>query len=81
MTNLKSLEISAKVHLAGVESVIKMIDDIENNSLMTVETSEMKNIIKEIKAVAAKTENKKYKTFLNQLVKDCESKIYKTVDK
>ena len=81
MTNLKSLEISAKVHLAGVESVIKMVDDIENNSLMTVETSEMKNIIKEIKAVAAKTENKKYKTFLNQMIKDCESKIYKTVDK
>ena len=81
MTNLKSLEISAKVHLAGVESVIKMVDDIENNSLMTVEISEMKNIIKEIKAVAAKTENKKYKTFLNQMIKDCESKIYKTVDK
>ena len=81
MTNLKSLEISAKVHLAGVESVIKMVDDIENNSLMTVEISEMKNIIKEIKAVAAKTENKKYKTFLNQMIKDCEAKIYKTVDK
>ena len=81
MTNLKSLEISTKVHLAGVESVIKMVDDIENNSLMTVEISEMKNIIKEIKAVAAKTENKKYKTFLNQLIKDCEAKIYKTVDK
>ena len=81
MTNLKSLEISAKVHLAGVESVIKMVDDIENNSLMTVEISEMKTIIKEIKAVAAKTENKKFKTFLNQMIKDCESKIYKTVDK
>lgn len=81
MTNLKSLEISANVHLAGVEGVIRMIDDIENNSLMTVETSEMKNIIKEIKAVAAKTENKKFKTFLNQLIKDCEGKIYKTVDK
>ena len=81
MTNLKSLEISAKVHLAGVESVIKMVDDIENNSLMTVEISEIKNIIKEIKAVAAKTENKKFKTFLNQLIKDCEGKIYKTVDK
>lgn len=81
MTNLKSLEISAKVHLAGVENVISMIDDIENNSLMTVESSEMKNIIKEIKAVAAKTENKKFKTFLNQLIKDCEGKIYKTVDK
>ena len=41
MTNLKSLEISAKVLQAGVENVISMIDDIENNSLMTVETSEM----------------------------------------
>ena len=81
MTNLKSLEISAKVHWAGVESVIKRVDDIENNSLMTVEISEIKNIIKEIKAVAAKTENKKFKTFLNQLIKDCEGKIYKTVDK
>ena len=29
MTNLKSLEISAKVHLAGVENVISMIDNIE----------------------------------------------------
>ena len=46
MTNLKSLEISAKVHLAGVENVISMIDNIENNSLMTVEASEMKNVIK-----------------------------------
>ena len=81
MTNLKSLEISTRVHLAGVEGVIRMIDDIENNSLMTVETSEMKNIIKEMKAVAAITENKKFKTFLNQLIKDCEGKIYKTVDK
>ena len=81
MTNLKSLEISVKVHLAGVEGVIRMIDDIENNGLMTVETSEMKNIIKDIKAVAAITDNKKYKTFLNQLIKDCEGKIYKTVDK
>ena len=49
MTNLKSLEISARVHLAGVEGVIRMIDDIENNSLMTVETSEMENIIKTLK--------------------------------
>ena len=81
MTNLKSLEISANIHLAGVEGVIRMIDDIENNSLMTVETPEMKNIIKGIKAVAAITENKKFKTFLNQLIKDCEGKIYKTVDK
>ena len=81
MTNLKSLEISANIHLAGVEGVIRMIDDIENNSLMTVEASEMKNIIKGIKAVAAITENKKFKTFLNQLIKDCEGKIYKTVDK
>ena len=81
MTNLKSLEISANIHLAGVEGVIRMIDDIENNSLMTVETSEMKNIIKGIKAVAAITENKKFKAFLNQLIKDCEGKIYKTVDK
>ena len=81
MTNLKSLEISARVHLAGVEGVIRMIDDIENNSLMTVETSEMKNIIKGMKAVAAITENKKFKAFLNQLIKDCEGKIYKTVDK
>lgn len=81
MTNLKSLEISTNVHLAGVESVIRMIDDIENNSLMTVEASEMKNIIKDIKAVAVITDNKKFKTFLNQLIKDCEGKIYKTVDK
>lgn len=81
MTNLKSLEISANIHLAGVEGVIRMIDDIENNSLMTVEASEMKNIIRGIKAVAAITENKKFKTFLNQLIKDCEGKIYKTVDK
>ena len=81
MTNLKSLEISANVHLAGVEGVIRMIDDIENNSLMTVEISEMKNIIKGIKAVAAITENKKFKALLNQLIKDCEGKIYKTVDK
>ena len=81
MTNLKSLQITTKVHLNGVQSVLSMLNDIGDNSLMTLETSEMKNIIKEIKAVAAKTENKKFKTFLNQLIKDCEGKIYKTVDK
>ena len=48
---------------------------------MTLEAAEMKEIMKDIKAVAAKTENKKFKTFLNQLIKDCEGKIYKTVDK
>ena len=48
---------------------------------MTLEAAEMKDVIKEIKAVAAITENKKFKTFLNQLIKDCEGKIYKTVDK
>ena len=41
----------------------------------------MKDIMKDIKAAASETDNKKYKTFLNQLMKDCEGKIYKTVDK
>ena len=81
MTNLKSLQITTKVHLNGVQSVLSMLNDIGDNSLMTLEAAEMKDIIKEIKAVAAKTENKKFKTFLNQLIKDCEGKIYKTVDK
>ena len=81
MTNLKSLQITTKVHLNGVLSMLSMLSDIGENSLMTLEAAEMKNVIKEIKAVAAKTENKKFKTFLNQLIKDCEGKIYKTVDK
>lgn len=81
MTNLKGLQITTKVHLNGVQSVLSMLNDIGDNSLMTLESAEMKDVIKEIKAVAAKTENKKFKTFLNQLIKDCEGKIYKTVDK
>ena len=81
MTNLKSLQITTRVHLKGVQSVLTMLDDIGENSLMTLEGAEMKDIIKEVKAVASETGNKKYKTFLNQLVKDCEAKIYKTVDK
>ena len=48
---------------------------------MTLEAAEMKEIMKDIKAAARETENKKFKTFLNQLIKDCEGKIYKTVDK
>ena len=81
MTNLKGLQITTKVHLNGVQSVLSMLNDIGDNSLMTLEAAEMKDVIKEIKAVAVKTENKKFKTFLNQLIKDCEGKIYKTVDK
>ena len=81
MTNLKSLQITTKVHLNGVQSVLSMLNDIGDNSLMTLEAAEMKDVIKEIKAVAAITENKKFKALLNQLIKDCEGKIYKTVDK
>ena len=58
-----------------------MLSDIGENSLMTLEAAEMKEIVKDIKAAARETENKKFKTFLNQLIKDCEGKIYKTVDK
>ena len=58
-----------------------MLSDIGENSLMTLEAAEMKEIMKDIKAAARETENKKFKAFLNQLIKDCEGKIYKTVDK
>lgn len=81
MTNLKSLQITTRVHLKGVQSMLSMLSDIGENSLMTLEAAEMKEIMKDIKAAASTTENKKFKTFLNQLIKDCEGKIYKTVDK
>lgn len=61
--------------------MLRMLSDIGENSLMTLEAAEMKEIMKDIKAAASETENKKFKTFLNQLIKDCEGKIYKTVDK
>ena len=61
--------------------MLSMLSDIGENSLMTLEAAEMKEIVKDIKAAASTTENKKFKTFLNQLIKDCEGKIYKTVDK
>lgn len=61
--------------------MLSMLSDIGENSLMTLEAAEMKEIMKDIKAAASETENKKYKAFLNQLMKDCEGKIYKTVDK
>ena len=81
MADLKSLQMTTRVHLKGVQSVLRMLSDIGENSLMTLEAAEMKEIMKDIKAAASETENKKFKTFLNQLIKDCEGKIYKTVDK
>ena len=81
MTNLKSLQIKTRVHLKGVQSMLSMLSNTGEKSLMTLEAAEMKDIMKDIKAAASETDNKKYKTFLNQLMKDCEGKIYKTVDK
>lgn len=66
--NLKSLRVTTRVHLKGIDQLIKQIEELPND-LDGIRARDLLNIMAEVEEMKAQTTNRKVKTIYTSIVK------------